>query len=233
LTVVYYLTGGLYLVDPAVSKVSPGVAAALGLGVIALGWLVYDAIWQSPLARRPALATALSLALVAAAVLVFCRFLSGRAAFIHVGALLGTIMVANVWMRILPGQQRMIDATAAGRAVDWSEADRAKTRSVHNSYMTFPVLFIMLSNHFPATWSGPLNAVVLALLMIAGAAARHVMIGRGPSRLWAYVPVAAAFFGVFLLTRPASGIIGGGAHGQAAGPAPSFAEVQTIVQTRC
>lgn len=233
LIVVYYLTGGIYLIDPAVSKLTTGQAAGLGIGSIVLGWFVYDALWQSPLARRPALATTLSLALVAGATLLLCRLLGGRAAFVHVGAMLGTIMVANVWERILPAQRRMIAATAVGKTPDFSEGDRAKRRSVHNSYMTFPVLFIMLSNHFPATFGGPLNALVLVLLMVAGAAARHVMIGKGPSRRWAYVPVLAAFAGVFLLTRPAAGLLGASPEAHTPGPTPAFAEVQTIVQTRC
>ena len=233
LAVVYYLTGGIYLVDPAVSKLTTAQAAAVGLGVIAAAWFLYDALWQSPLARRAALASAVSLLLAAGATLLFCRLLGGRAAFLHVGAMFGTAMVANVWLRILPAQQRMVGATAAGRTPDFTEGDRAKTRSLHNSYMTFPVLFIMLSNHFPATYGAPLNALVLVLLVIAGAAARHVMIGKGPSRRWAYVPVIAAFVGVFLLTRPAAGLLGGLPMPRTPGPVPAFAEVQRIVQTRC
>ena len=233
LIVVYYLTGGIYLIDPAVSGLTTAQASGLGLGIIALAWVVYDALWQSPLSRRVALATTLTLALVAGVTLLFCRLLGGRAAFVHVGATLGTIMVANVWQRILPAQQRMIDATAAGRVPDFSEGDRAKTRSVHNSYMTFPVLFIMLSNHFPATYAAPLNALVLALLMVAGAAARHVMIGKGPSRRWAIVPLLGAFVAVFVFTRQVAGLLGSIAGAHAPGPAPAFAEVQTIVQTRC
>ena len=233
LIVVYYLTGGIYLVDPAVSKLTTAQAAGAGLGTILAAWLVYDRLWQSSLARRSGLATMLTLALVAGATLLFCRLLGGRAAFVHVGATLGTIMVANVWLRILPSQQRMIDATAAGRKPDLSESVSAKTRSVHNSYMTFPVLFIMLSNHFPATYGAPLNAFVLVLLMVAGAAARHVMIGKGPSRRWAYVPVIVAFAGVFALTRPAPALRGGWSGASTPGPVPAFAEVQGIVQSRC
>jgi len=231
LAVVYYLTGGLYLVDRSVANIRPAGAAGLGLGTIAVAWFVYDAIWAGPLAKRAALATTLTLALIAAATLLFCRFLSGRAAFIHVGAMLGTIMVANVWQRILPSQQRMIDATAAGRTPDFSESDRAKTRSVHNSYFTFPVLFIMLSNHFPALYGTTSNALVLGLLGLAGAAARHAMIGRGPSRRWALVPVVGGLACVALLTHP--GAAGWGRAVLEPGPAPPFAEVREIVQARC
>jgi uncharacterized membrane protein len=111
-------------------------------------------------------------------------------------------MVANVWQRIIPAQQQMVAATRAGRPADFTLGERAKQRSVHNSYMTFPVLFIMLSNHFPATYAGPRNWLVLLLLFVAGAAVRHAMIGRGVSSRWALVPAgppAAA-----MLLRPKS-----------------------------
>ncbi len=233
LGVVYYSTRGLLLLDPG-SRLSPAAAAGIGLGIIALAWLVYDALWQSPLAlSRPRLATALSLALAGGATLLFCRVLCGRAAFIHVGALLGTLMAANVWVRILPAQQRMIDATAAGRAPDLTEGERAKRRSVHNSYMTLPVLFTMLSNHFPAVYAAPLNGIVLVLLVVAGAAVRHVMIGRGAGRAWACVPALASLVGVLLLTRPAAELRGPLAAAPTPGPVPEFAEVQAIVQSRC
>ena len=232
LAVVYYLTGGIYLLDSS-SHLTPLTASLVGLGFIALAWLVYDGLWQSPLASgAPGVATAISLALVAGATFGFSRLLSGRAAFIHVGAMLGTIMVANVWMRILPAQQKMIDATSEGRTPDFTLSDRAKRRSVHNSYMTFPVLFIMLSNHFPALYGAPQNALVLVLLMVAGASARHVMIGKGPSRSWAGGAVALGLAGAFLLARPAAGMKVPAASA-AAGPTPSFAEVQAIVQARC
>src|SRR5262249_18475341 len=205
LGVVYYGTRGLFLLDPA-SRRSPAGAAGISLGIIALGWVAYDGLWRSPLAaHRPGLVTALSLVLAAGAMLAFCRLLSGRAAFLHTGALFGTLMVANVWMRILPAQQRMIDATARGVAPDGTEGERAKRRSGPHSYMTLPVLFLMLSNHFPAVYAAPHNTIVLSLLVIVGAAARHVMIGHGATRAWALAPALAALLGVALLTRPAAG----------------------------
>ena len=231
LAVVYYFTHGLYLIDPAVSRLTPAAAAGLGLGTMALSWLAYDTLWRSPLARRAGVATTRSLVLVGAVTVMFCRLLSGRAAFIHVGSVLGTIMVANVWMRILPAQRRMIEATAQGKNPDFTEGERAKRRSVHNSYMTFPVLFIMLSNHFPSVYAAPLNALVLVLMMVLGAAARHAMIGRGASRRWAVAPALASLAGVALLTQPGLGLRP--MAGRAPGPAPAFSEVQAIVQVRC
>src|SRR2546425_10257817 len=144
----------------------------------------------------------MSRALLAATPVLLCRLLCGRAAFMHIGSLLGTIMVANVWMRILPAQHQMLAATRAGRPPDFTLGERAKQRSVHNSYMTFPLLFIMLSNHFPATYASPVNWLVLLLLCLAGGAVRHAMIGRGSSRRWALVPAALALAGAMFCSMP-------------------------------
>ena len=229
LAIVYYFTRGVYLVsDVGAARISTSGAIALGLGSIAVSWFVYDALWRSPLARSSGVATAVSLGLLAVVSYVLCRELSGRAAFLHLGALLGTIMVVNVWMRILPAQQEMIDATKAGRPADYTLGDQAKRRSMHNSYMTFPVLFLMLSPHFPATSSGPWSWLVLLLLVAAGIAARHLMIGEGPRRLWAAAPGALALLGVALLTAPPAL-----PRVEASGPPVAFSQVRAIVTARC
>ena len=201
LILVFYL-GSAYLLDPNVSRIGRGAATALGIGVIVLGWPIYDGLWRSPLTRRPRVASAISLGLLTAVTVVMCQLLSGRAAFMHIGALLGTIMVANVWERILPAQQQMLDATRAGLPADFTLGERAKQRSVHNSYITFPLLFIMLSNHYPATYASPVNWLVLLLLFVAGAAVRHAMIGRGRSARWALVPAALTLAAAMFLSTP-------------------------------
>jgi uncharacterized membrane protein len=228
LAVVYYFTRGVYLIDLQTSRLSVGAAIAVGLGGIFLSWWVYDAIWRSPLGRSSAFATALSLVLLAAVSFALCRLLSGRAAFLHLGALMGTIMVNNVWQRILPAQQQMIDATKAGRPANEALGEQAKRRSMHNSYITFPVLFLMLSPHFPATSSGPWSWIVALLLTGAGMAARHVMIGQGPRRLWAMAPATAALAAVALLTAPPAA-----PKINASGPTVSYAQVHNIVTARC
>jgi uncharacterized membrane protein len=228
LILVFYLSGA-YLLDPTVSRISRGVGIGLGIGLVLFSWPVYDGLWRSPLTRRPAVASAVSIVLLAAVAFVACRFLSGRAAFMHVGALLGTIMVANVWERILPAQRQMIAATQAGQPADFTLGERAKQRSIHNSYMTFPLLFIMLSNHFPATYASPLSWLVLLLLFVAGAAVRHAMIGRGASSRWALIPAALALAGAVFLSAPK----GAAASRSAEGAAPAFAEVRAIIGQRC
>lgn len=229
LVLVFYL-GGAYLLDPGVSQINRVAATALGIALILLSWPIYDGLWRSPVARRPAIAGTISLALLTAVTVVACRFLSGRAAFMHIGALLGTIMVANVWERILPAQQQMLAATRAGRPADFTLGERAKQRSVHNSYMTFPVLFIMLSNHFPATYASSYNWLVLLLLCVAGGAVRHAMIGRGPARRWALAPAAAALAAAMFLSTPnaaarTSALAGDGA--------PPFHAVRSVIAQRC
>ena len=202
LLVLLFYVNGAYLLDPGVSRIGRWTAIGLGIGLVILSWPLYDRLWSSPLAKRPAIATAISLALLAALTMLVCRVLSGRAAFIHVGSILGTIMVANVWERIIPAQQQMVAATRAGRPADFTLGERAKQRSVHNSYMTFPVLFIMLSNHFPATYANPRNWLVLLLLFVAGAAVRHAMIGRGALHRWALVPAGLGLAGAMFLSTP-------------------------------
>jgi len=232
LVLVYYLSAA-YLLDPAVSSVGRGTATALGIALLVVGWVVYDLLWRSPLgdAADGRIAAGISLVLLATATIAACRLLSGRAAYMHVGALLGTLMVANVWMRILPAQQAMIDATKAGRQPDFTLGERAKRRSVHNSYMTFPLLFIMLSNHYPRTYASPVNWLVLFLLFVAGAAVRHAMIGRGVSARWALVPATLALAGAVLFSSPK----GTAAAATAAGAAspPPFVAVRAVVVQRC
>jgi uncharacterized membrane protein len=232
LVLVYYLTGA-YLLDPSVARIGRRSAIAVGVGVLAGGWFAYDLLWRSPLARRGRLTSAISLALLALVSYVLCRVLSGRAAFMHVGSLLGTIMVANVWGRILPAQQRMLDATRAGRPADFTLGERAKVRSVHNSYMTFPLLFIMLSNHFPATYANPQNWLVLLLLVGAGAAVRHAMIGHGARSRAALVPAGLALAGAMFLSAPPPRGAAAQSPAAAADSVPRFYAVRAVIAQRC
>lgn len=202
LLVFVYDLGGL-LLDPSTARIGTGAAVAIGLGALPVAWMIYDALWMSPLAARPAAATVVSYALLVVAAFALSQLLSGRATYLHVGAMLGTIMVANVWSRILPAQREMIASTQAGRARDASLARRAKTRSVHNSYMTLPVVVLMLSPHFPSTYGNRHAWLVLAVLAIAGAAFRHWMIVRTRRTAWLAVGAVAALVALALLTsRP-------------------------------
>ena len=232
LGVVYYLSGGIYLVDPAVFQISVPSAIAISLGMILLSWFAYDRIWISSMARKGnAVPAALSLVLLLGVIYTLCHLFSGRAAYLHTGVILGTLMVLNVWVRILPAQQQMIDATQEGKQPDFTLGTQAKRRSVHNSYMTLPVIFIMLSNHYPSTYGHALNWVVLALFIAVGAGIRHFMITRahGQPKPWVLAPVSFALLILFTLTqKPRDPISPVGS-----GKSVPLAKAHSIIQQRC
>ncbi|MGI9167079.1 MAG: urate hydroxylase PuuD [Pyrinomonadaceae bacterium] len=167
LVVVYYLGGGA-LVDQDVSEISVGAAIGLGVGLLVVAWLVYDLLMISPLGKNEKAFAVVAYLLVVAIAYGLSQVLSGRATYIHVGAMMGTIMFANVWERILPAQKKMIAAINEGRKPDEALAAQAKLRSKQNTYMAVPVVFIMISNHFPGNATGGFNWVILAVLILVG-----------------------------------------------------------------
>jgi uncharacterized membrane protein len=205
LLIVYYASGGgSYLVDPNVSKISPDFAMDFGLGTVFGGFIVYDVIWRVLGKRAEKLATALTVGLVAAAVWFVPHVLEGRSAFIHVGAMLGTIMAGNVFLHIVPSQRELVAATKKGSADDLSLSKHAKQRSIHNNYFTFPLLFLMVSNHFPTTFSGKHASIVLAVFIVTGALVRHFMNIRftwKPALAYLGVTVTVAATVIFFLVR--------------------------------
>ncbi|HKE58632.1 MAG TPA: urate hydroxylase PuuD, partial [Pyrinomonadaceae bacterium] len=171
LVVVYYLGGGA-LVDRDVSQISVAAAVALGVGVIVVSGAVYDLMMLSPLGRNEKLFAVVAYVLIVALVYALTNVFSGRAAYIHLGAVFGTIMAANVWLHILPAQRRMIAALNEGREPDARLAARAKLRSKQNTFMAVPVVFIMISNHYPGvTYGEHYNWLILSLLVLVGWAA--------------------------------------------------------------
>lgn len=233
LLVVYYFTGGIYLVDSTVSDITPGFAVALGIGLILVSWIVYDFLFSSRFSKHTRILSAFSFVLLCVVTWVLTQYLSGRAAYIHVGAILGTLMVANVWMRILPAQRKMIAATERGEKPDFSLGERAKTRSVHNNYMTFPVIFIMFSNHYPSTYGHPHNWLVLVLIIIAGAGVKHVM-NVGKEALWIFTPVVVLVAILVIMTAPKGAFENmRPAVNVPAEDAVSFETVTAIVTSRC
>ena len=168
LVLVFYLGGGA-LVDPDVCDINVGAAIGIGLGLIIASWVIYDLMMISPLGRNEKLFAAVAYSLVVAVAYGLTRVFSARAAYIHVGAIFGTIMAANVWMRILPSQRRMISALNEGRKPDEYLAAQAKLRSKQNTFMAVPVVFIMISNHFPGvTYGDRYNWVILSVLILVG-----------------------------------------------------------------
>jgi len=167
LVLVYYMGG--VLIDTDVWDISVGAGTAIGLGVLVGGWILYDLLAQSPLVKREIPFAAVAYLLVVATAFGLTHVFSGRAAYMHVGAMMGTIMAANVWMRILPAQRKMIAAVKEGKEPDQNLALRAKLRSKHNTFIIVPVVFIMISNHFPAaSYGSEYNWIVLAVLILLG-----------------------------------------------------------------
>jgi uncharacterized membrane protein len=163
-----YYSGGL-LLDDSVSNIGMGAGVAIGLGTLLVGFSAYEGIWMSPLGRKPFLAGTICFLLVVALAYGLTHLISGRAAYIHIGALFGTIMAANVWMRILPATRKMVNAIRESKPVDLKLAERAKGRTIHNTYMTVPLIFLMISNHFPtATYGASYNWLILSALVLAG-----------------------------------------------------------------
>jgi uncharacterized membrane protein len=231
LLIVYYFNAQAMMVDKAVADLSTWQAVAIGLGSLVAGWTVYDLLCRSKLGQHDlAFGVVIFLFLVASAY-VLTRYLSGRAAYIHIGAMIGTMMVANVAMLIIPGQRKMVNAMMAGQKPDPIHGLKAKQRSVHNNYFTLPVLFIMISNHYAMTYRHPQAWAVLAVIMAAGVLIRHFFNLRHKGRTeWRY-PLA----GVALLLALAVAIApkAPAARQAAADPAARFAQVQAIVTQRC
>jgi uncharacterized membrane protein/plastocyanin len=212
LGVVYYAGGGALLLDASVSPITAPVGMAIGLGTIAASWLVYDTLWRSPIGESTLLGAVVTFAMVVGSAWFFGRLFSGRAAYIHTGAMMGTWMVGNVAMRIIPAQRALVAAVREGRAPDAALGKRAKQRSRHNNYMTYPVIFIMLSNHFPTTYGSTWAWAVLGGLMLVGAAARHFENtgDRSPGIVFAILAVVLLLANSRLTSTSTAGETGGG-----------------------
>ncbi|MBO6901581.1 MAG: urate hydroxylase PuuD [Rhizobiaceae bacterium] len=173
LAIVYYGSADLYLIDPNVLDISAPVAIALSAGSLVVGWLFYDQLCKSPLGRND---TSLMLILYVILVIIawgYTQIFSGRAAFLHLGAITATIMSANVFLVIIPNQKIVVADLIAGRKPDPKYGKIAKTRSLHNNYLTLPVIFLMLSNHYPLAYATEFNWVIASIVFMIGVLIRH------------------------------------------------------------
>jgi len=206
---VYYLGADLYLIDPSVRVLTPWQAAAIGIGGLAVGWFVYDFLVKSPLANNEVALAAVGFAFVMAMAFFFQHMFSGRGALLHTGALMGTIMTGNVFMNIIPNTKIVVADLIAGRAPDPKYGKQAKTRSTHNNYLTLPVLFLMISGHYPMTFMSPYAWLMVGFILIAGAHVRFFYnqrhAGKG-DKWWAWgVAAVSILIAVWLsmLSNPA------------------------------
>ena len=228
LVLVYYVGAQSFLIDPAKAPLSPGTAIAIGLAALALGWLIYDGMCRSPVGSSNLALGAFWFAILLLAAVMLDGLFNSRAAYLHIGAIIGTVMVANVFLVIIPNQRKVVADLIAGRTPDPALGAAAKQRSLHNNYMTLPVLFIMISPHYPMTYGAERSWLVLALLGLTGVAVRHVfnLRGRGKATAPAIAAAAAlALASVTYVTLEKGGI----APDQVA----TWAEVEPILATHC
>jgi uncharacterized membrane protein len=228
LAIIYWWGANAYLIDRSVMDLSVAAAVAISAGSFVVGWLVYDALCRA-VKNDLALAIILYVLLVAAA-WGYSQVFGARAAYIHVGVLIGTIMVWNVFFHIIPGQKQMVNEIRAGREPDPTPGIVGKQRSVHNTYFTLPVLFIMISNHYPMTYGHKYGWAILAVLMLAGALIRQYFVlrhlGKNLVALPAVATVLLVGLAVVIAPQPA-------ATGAPPAKAINYVQIQAIIKERC
>ncbi len=242
LFLVYYLGADLFLVDPGVLDMSAWQAVAISLVSLGLGWLVYDMLCKSPLGESPTVLMVLLYLVLVCLAFFYTHVFSGRAALLHLGAITATIMSANVFMVIIPNQKIVVADLIAGRTPDPKFGKIAKLRSTHNNYLTLPVLFMMLSNHYPLAFATENNWIIASLVFLMGVTIRHwfnTRHARKGSPTWTWIATVLLFLVIaWLSTAP---LFRADAEGTAAltpaaqrfADAEDFAEVESIVMGRC
>ncbi|WP_420992734.1 urate hydroxylase PuuD [Cupriavidus sp. 30B13] len=233
LVVLYLFNASTFLIDKNVYDMSPGAAVGLALSYLAAGWVVYDCICRV-FGKSDRTVGVLVAIYVAVAAYVACHVFSGRAAFLLTGAMIATIMSANVLVWIIPGQRKVVAALRKGDPVDPVHGKNAKQRSVHNTYFTLPVLFAMLSNHYSMTYSYKYNWAVLVLIMLAGVLIRQFFILKHKGKINVAWPAAgvAVLAVVAVMIAPVPRETVAGKDGAAATPV-RFAQVQEVINSRC
>jgi len=230
LVLLWWSRAGTTMVDPQVAALSPAQAVGVGAAFIFGGWLVYDGLCRSPLRHHGRALALLLLAFVTGSAWGLSQLLSARAAYLHVGAMLGTWMAANVLLVIIPGQRAMVQAMVEGHPPPVERGAAGALRSLHNNYFTLPVLFVMISSHFPQTWGHPMGWAVLVGLGLCGAAYRRWvnLEERGQPQHAILAAIVAGIVAIALLVRPAPPPAP--ADGQAA---VSTTQVQQVLSARC
>jgi len=235
LGVVYYVGAEEFLIDPAVMPLSVPVAIAISVGGLSLGWLGYDALCKSKIGENTGLLALFVFAMAVAAAYGFSQVFSGRAAYIHVGAFLGTIMTANVFLIIIPNQKKVVADLIAGRSPDPRLSKMAKQRSLHNNYLTLPVVLMMISNHYPLLYQRADNWVYVGGILILGGLVRHYANSKdgGVSgwRVQWLLPAAGVVAVVLVVSTFDFSQFGSKADANL--PPVHFAQVEPIFQQRC
>jgi len=228
LALLFYVDAPVFLIDPSKADLSPLVASAIGIATLVVGWLVYDLMCRSRLLERPVAFSLVSMVLLTALTAALFQLFTGRGAYIHVGAVLGTLMAGNVFFVIIPAQRELVAALEEQREPDAALGRYAALRSLHNNYMTLPVLFMMISSHFPFTYGLDAGWVVLAGIILVGAAIRHWfnLRGQGEANAWLLPAAAVGLLALVFLTLPPGGT-------EAPARPVTFEEGVAVIQVRC
>ena len=226
MAVIYWFGATTYLIDANILALAPATAIGISMAYIAGGWLIYDRLCRLFTGREKILA-AIIFAFVICIDWTLFQVFGARAAFMHVGAILGTIMVANVFFHIIPGQKKMVAAIRAGQPVDPAPGVIGKQRSVHNTYFTLPVLFIMIGNHFPLLFSHKFAWLALGAIMLAGVLIRQFFVMRIKGVVSLPLLAVAVFLliGVGIFLAPKSAV--------ATSSGITFANVKAVIEQRC
>ena len=230
LSLVYYLNASTYMIDPSVADIKPLTAVGIGIGTLVCGWIIYDLLCKSALLQQKKLFALVGFIIVTSISFFLSHFLSGRAAFMHIGALLGTIMAGNVFFVIIPAQKALVKAAKEGKLVDPLLGKYAGLRSLHNNYMTLPVIFVMISNHFPTTFGNSFNWAILAGLTLMSVAVRHYinLHERGEKAIWIIPFAVVCLIALVIVTAPTPSN-----KSVKNLPAIQFTEIQPIIKQRC
>lgn len=232
LVLIYYFGAESFMLDKAKSGLSARDAIALGLASLAISWAFYHLISCSPLGRNNLLTGAVWFVYLLVVAIVLDGLIADRAVYIHIGAIVGTAMAANVFVVIIPNQRKVVADLMAGRLPDSKLGQQAKQRSLHNNYMTLPVLFLMISSHYPMTYGAARPWLVLALIALTGIAVRHSfnLRHKGRKPVWIYATIA--FFALATVTYVAAEK-GGKPQAKPAKDVVTYATVQPILQKHC
>ncbi len=246
LAIVYYAGAQLYLIDPAVLDVTPTIAIAISLASLSLGWIIYDLLCKSPLGKNTTGLMILLYIVLVAMAWGYTQLFTGRAALLHLGAFTATIMTANVFLIIMPNQRKVVADLKAGKRPDPALGLQAKQRSTHNNYLTLPVLFLMMSNHYPLVFATPYNWLIASLVFLMGVTIRHyfnTVHARKGNPLWTWGLTAALFTAIVwlsILPGPGDTSISEEKDNTHMTPAQSrliksaqFRAVRDVVQGRC
>ncbi len=228
LMLVYYMNAKAFMIDPSVRDITSSTAIYIGIGTIIFGWVVYDLLCKTALLHQKKIFALVGFIIITVISFFLSKVLSGRAAFMHIGALIGTIMAGNVFFTIIPAQKAMVKAAKENKPLDPNLGKYAGLRSLHNNYMTLPVIFIMISNHFPSTFGNAFNWAVLAGLTITSVAVRHFinLYEKGKYAIWIIPFSVVALIALVLITAPSKTVRKNSAP-------VSFLQVQPIIQKRC